>query len=190
MIERKVPKLCNARPSSLHRRVVVVLHSLCYRNGLFKLNDASEYNIIATAHVFLRLTKRIVDNRYLFLSSNNNMNRMNTLVDEESNDNESIDFADSFESSDFATAWGYGSKSYSGSFFQRTLDDFKRDPNRTLLTKDVTQNRRVFDAEGAAQATADSPLVRKLKGRHLQMIAIGGSIGKTNRTLHMCLLIA
>ena len=111
------------------------------------------------------------------------MHRMNTLVDDDSNDNESIDFADSLASSDFATAWGYANKSYSGSFFQRTWDDFKRDPNRTLLTKGVTQNGRVFDAEGAAQATADSPLVRKLKGRHLQMIAIGGSIGKTNRTL-------
>ena len=105
------------------------------------------------------------------------MRRTNTSVDEDRNDNESIDFADSFESSDFATAWGYGSKTYSGSFLHRTLDDFKRDPTRTLLANGP--NGRTFDAEGAAQATADSPLVRKLKGRHLQMIAIGGSIGET-----------
>jgi amino acid transporter len=35
-----------------------------------------------------------------------------------------------------------------------------------------------FDAKQAAFNTANTPLVKKLKGRHLQMIAIGGSIGK------------
>jgi amino acid transporter len=38
-------------------------------------------------------------------------------------------------------------------------------------------NGRLFDAKLAAYNTANTALVKKLKGRHLQMIAIGGSIG-------------
>ncbi|KAI9874341.1 MAG: glyceraldehyde-3-phosphate dehydrogenase 1 [Pleopsidium flavum] len=65
-----------------------------------------------------------------------------------------------------------------GSIPRRILDSFKRDPNAHATPKGtVGADGKVFDAESAAQATADSPLSRKLKGRHLQMIAIGGSIG-------------
>lgn len=61
---------------------------------------------------------------------------------------------------------------------RRVFDSFKRDPNLTVTPQGVIgADGRVFDPERAAEATARSPLARKLKGRHLQMIAIGGSIG-------------
>jgi len=61
---------------------------------------------------------------------------------------------------------------------RRILDSFKRDPRAYATPKSaIGGDGKVYDVESAAQATADSPLARKLKGRHLQMIAIGGSIG-------------
>lgn len=62
---------------------------------------------------------------------------------------------------------------------RRIWDSFKRDPSaHATPVGTLGANGKVFDLEGAAQATANTTLARKLKGRHLQMIAIGGSIGK------------
>ena len=86
----------------------------------------------------------------------------------------------------FNLAWAENSQKSKG-FFQDTWDGFKRDRRRHVTTKGAVgadgkvfeANGTGFDAEAAAQATASSPLARTLKGRHLQMIAIGGSIGRS-----------
>lgn len=63
----------------------------------------------------------------------------------------------------------------------RIVDSFRRDPaasvTRNTSIHSNEEHRKPYDIESAAQATANSPLFRALKGRHLQMIAIGGSIG-------------
>jgi amino acid transporter len=78
-------------------------------------------------------------------------------------------------------SYGYGDneKEDRPAVMNRFIDSFKRDPHARATPKGaIGGNGKVFDVESAAQATAESPLARKLKGRHLQMIAIGGSIGK------------
>ena len=86
--------------------------------------------------------------------------------------------SDSLDSNTFGiTEPAYDVKPRAG-LARRALDSFKRHPNLRATPRGViTANGQPFDVEAAARNTADSPLMRTLKGRHLQMIAIGGSIG-------------
>ncbi len=69
----------------------------------------------------------------------------------------------------------------------RFFDTFRRDPNSTFLLSAVHLDGPVrqqqhngshyYDLQRATLENAHIGLSRKLKGRHLQMIAIGGSIG-------------
>lgn len=59
----------------------------------------------------------------------------------------------------------------------RLIDSFRHHPAHATSRVLVGKHGSVFNAEAAAYNTANTALMRKLKGRHLQMIAIGGSIG-------------
>ena len=72
--------------------------------------------------------------------------------------------------------------------FERFIDGFRRDPEATLLPRGplgildagahrVHEGLPYYDLRQATIETANPGLARKLHGRHLQMIAIGGSIG-------------
>ena len=58
------------------------------------------------------------------------------------------------------------------------VDGFRRDSRAMALPPGMLRSDdKTWDLEDAYEATARSPLSRKLKARHLQMIALGGSIG-------------
>jgi amino acid transporter len=79
-------------------------------------------------------------------------------------------------------SYGYGDTKTDRPVVNRFIDSFRRDPHARATPKGALgADGKVYDVESAAQATAESPLARKLKGRHLQMIAIGGSIGMEER---------
>lgn len=73
--------------------------------------------------------------------------------------------------------------------FERFFDSFRRDPNTAFFPSDQFgqlergasrehDGAHYYDLRQATLENAHSSLARKLKGRHLQMIAIGGSIGE------------
>jgi hypothetical protein len=94
---------------------------------------------------------------------------------------------------DVASGTWNGSQMYNGGFdgsdepavgtaWDRFLDSFKPAPHvKGAASARIIPSEgghKVYDVDAAAAATAQSPLARRLKGRHLQMIAIGGSIGE------------
>ncbi|KAJ4421392.1 histidine permease [Gnomoniopsis sp. IMI 355080] len=63
---------------------------------------------------------------------------------------------------------------------RRWVDSFYRDPKGRMTPKNAFvggPGRNYFDLRAANYRTAHPLLAKELKGRHLQMIAIGGSIG-------------
>ena len=78
------------------------------------------------------------------------------------------------------TGYGWGEAPPKAPWRQRLVDSFRQDPD-SHITNIATEEARPkfgFDHKGAAERTANSGLAHKLKSRHMQMIAIGGSIGK------------
>jgi hypothetical protein len=67
--------------------------------------------------------------------------------------------------------------SSSRTFGRRQWDSFKP-AEKAIHSSHPLSAGDDADIENAGAETSDSGLARKLKGRHLQMIAIGGSIGE------------
>lgn len=65
----------------------------------------------------------------------------------------------------------------SGGQLQRFIDSFKPHPQRSLTGNNEQDRSKHYNMEAAMEETAESPLAKTLTSRHLQMIAIGGSIG-------------
>lgn len=66
------------------------------------------------------------------------------------------------------------------SSFSTWLNTFTRAQNDEVMSE--TASERVgYNVRRAAVRTANTALSRQLKGRHLQMMAIGGSIGECSR---------
>lgn len=86
----------------------------------------------------------------------------------------------SFASHEYATPWGGADADASSeSFLLRSVKSFRRDPTKRISKDEhFGANGRSYNSDVAARATAQTMLMRKLKGRHLQMIAFGGSIGE------------
>ncbi|KAK9383642.1 amino acid permease-domain-containing protein [Kockiozyma suomiensis] len=71
----------------------------------------------------------------------------------------------------------YGQTAVAPSGRWESFKDSFRPAESYLAHREAAASGHEYDIEAAAKRTAASPLARKLKGRHLQMIAIGGSIG-------------
>ncbi|KAF2842431.1 AAT family amino acid transporter [Patellaria atrata CBS 101060] len=69
--------------------------------------------------------------------------------------------------------YGTAEETKTGTKFSRFIDSFKRNPNARVVTEAVDEEGKPLED----QPPAEPALAMKLKPRHLQMIAIGGSIG-------------
>jgi amino acid transporter len=86
---------------------------------------------------------------------------------------EDLEKAESLSTSPPVYDYGRAETTKPGTKLSRFADSFRRNPNARMVTEAV-------DAEGKPlpdQPPVEPALSMQLKGRHLQMIAIGGSIG-------------